>query len=209
MVASASIYAQALHQAWTANIDLASDTLNMALLGSGYTPNLTADTHWSDISSHEITGTGYTAGGVSLSSVSLAVTAANSWGVSWAASTAYGYGTIVIPASPNGLLYRCSTAGTSGSSAPAWPTTTGQVVTDGTAKWTCLSEAVMVFTSDTVSWPDATFSANYAVIYDAQSGTPSAEPLIIVNSFGVAQSPSAETFEVIPDPNVGWWVYQL
>ncbi|TLN23838.1 hypothetical protein FDZ71_02385 [bacterium] len=51
-------------------------------------------------------------------------------------STAYSLGAIVKPATANGFVYKCTTAGTSGSSVPTFPTAIGQTVTDGTAVWT-------------------------------------------------------------------------
>ena len=55
----------------------------------------------------------------------------------WAASTAYNVGDYVVTGTPtNGRLYKCTTAGTSGTSAPTWPTTAGGTVTDGTVVWT-------------------------------------------------------------------------
>jgi hypothetical protein len=52
----------------------------------------------------------------------------------WQATTAYVVGNYVRPTVDNNLMYRCTTAGTSGSSQPTWPTT--GTVTDGTAVWT-------------------------------------------------------------------------
>lgn len=54
----------------------------------------------------------------------------------WAASTAYSVGDYVLPTAPNGHMYKCTTAGTSGSTQPTWPTTNNGTVTDGTVVWT-------------------------------------------------------------------------
>lgn len=54
----------------------------------------------------------------------------------WAASTAYALGQYVQPTAPNGRFYECTTAGTSGTGEPAWPTSTGATITDGTVVWT-------------------------------------------------------------------------
>jgi Domain of unknown function (DUF2341). len=54
----------------------------------------------------------------------------------WVASTAYSAGTLVKPtAGSNSFFYECTTAGTSGTTEPAWPTTDGATVTDGTVTW--------------------------------------------------------------------------
>lgn len=42
----------------------------------------------------------------------------------------------VIPAAPNGRMYRCTTAGTTAAGEPAWPVTAGGTIADGTAVWT-------------------------------------------------------------------------
>lgn len=55
--------------------------------------------------------------------------------VAWAASTAYGYGALVRPSPRNGLLYTCIRAGTSGQTAPSWPTAYDDPVDDGGAQW--------------------------------------------------------------------------
>ncbi|MCX7805044.1 MAG: phage tail protein [Planctomycetota bacterium] len=55
----------------------------------------------------------------------------------WQASTGYTLGSYVKPTAPRGFRYECTQAGTSGASEPSWPTTVGQTVSDGTAKWTC------------------------------------------------------------------------
>lgn len=54
-----------------------------------------------------------------------------------AASTAYTLGTLVRPATVNGYVYKCTTAGTTAATAPTFPTVPGSTVTDGTVVWTC------------------------------------------------------------------------
>ena len=51
-------------------------------------------------------------------------------------STAVSLGQTTVPATPNGHMYRCTTAGTTGASEPTWPTGSGATVSDGTAVWT-------------------------------------------------------------------------
>jgi len=60
----------------------------------------------------------------------------------WAATTAYTVGNMVQPTTPNGYVYRCTTAGTSAGSEPTWPTADpGDTVADGTVVWTLVSAA--------------------------------------------------------------------
>jgi hypothetical protein len=55
----------------------------------------------------------------------------------WEATTAYVLGDIVQPVGGNGLIYKCTTAGTSDSGEPSWPTTgLGSTVVDDTVVWT-------------------------------------------------------------------------
>jgi hypothetical protein len=83
----------------------------------------------------------------------------------------------------------------------------GQTVADGGATWACAGDAAFVFTSASVGWTDATFSASYAVIYDAQSGSASTDPLIVLITFGTAQAPSGSNLTLLPDPALGWFVF--
>ena len=59
----------------------------------------------------------------------------------WAATTAFVVGDIrrstVLQAS--GLVFRCTVAGTSASTEPAWPTDIGSIITDATVTWQAVS----------------------------------------------------------------------
>ena len=56
----------------------------------------------------------------------------------WVASTAYSLGGIVKPTGGYaGCVYECTTAGTSGTAEPTWPTADGGTVADNTVTWTC------------------------------------------------------------------------
>lgn len=59
-------------------------------------------------------------------------------GTAWAASTAYVLGDKRVPSIglENGFIYECTTAGTSGASAPTWPIVEGATVADNTVTWT-------------------------------------------------------------------------
>ena len=59
----------------------------------------------------------------------------------WAGSTAYVVGDIIRATGlqASGLVFQCTTAGTSGSTEPAWPTDIGSTITDGAVVWTAIS----------------------------------------------------------------------
>jgi hypothetical protein len=53
-------------------INLATDTIRLALVASTYTPDLDVDTVWADVSANEVaTGDGYTTGGTALTGQTL------------------------------------------------------------------------------------------------------------------------------------------
>ncbi len=69
-------------------------------------------------------------------------------------SHAYTSGQYVIPVGGNGHIYKCTTSGTSGGTAPTWPTTAGGTVTDGTAVWTEQTLAILAGTNP----PEASYT---------------------------------------------------
>lgn len=178
------------------NIDWLSDDIRMALLTSAYTPNLAAHDFFDDVVANEISGTGYTAGGVALASKTITETAANSWAVAWAASTAYTLGRIVRPTTGNGFLYRSTGAGSSAASEPTWPTTIGATVVDSGVTWTCVGRAILQFDAADPSWANSTLTARYAVCYNRTPATDATRPLMGLFDFVTDQTANNALFQI-------------
>lgn len=69
----------------------------------------------------------------------LSYVSCNANAAAWAAATPYGAGAEVRPvAGNNGFCYYTIAGGTSGGAEPAWPTTIGNTVVDGTVTWICM-----------------------------------------------------------------------
>lgn len=77
---------------------------------------------------------------VSASNGSTATTRAN--------STAVTLDAYLVPSVSNGFYYRVTTAGTTASSPPTFPTTAGTTVTDGTAVLTCMGRVTLTAGTD-------------------------------------------------------------
>ena len=92
---SAKWYGQAIGKLLAKTIDLTSDDIRVALLKNTYTPDQDAHVFWSDVSAgtNEVTGTGYTANGVALTSKALTYDSATNKttfgaaNVSWTSAT--------------------------------------------------------------------------------------------------------------------------
>lgn len=104
-----AVYGNALELVHEGTLDLDTDSFRMVLVGTGYTPNQSTNTAWSDISANEISGTGYSANGNAITQTvtrsGLAVTF-DCDDQSWASSTLTGvaYAVIVKDADANGVL---------------------------------------------------------------------------------------------------------
>jgi hypothetical protein len=65
---ASKLYGQFLLKALNKEVDFDTDTIKVALLTSAYTPNQDTHDYFNDVSANEVTGTGYTAGGITLAS---------------------------------------------------------------------------------------------------------------------------------------------
>ena len=104
-MATAAIYSQIFDKAFNKECDLLSDTIKVMLTTSTYTPNL--DTHdYKDDVTNEVTGTGYSAGGATLGSMTFTYTgASNLWtfdaaDTSWTTSTITARYAVVYDSTP-------------------------------------------------------------------------------------------------------------
>lgn len=92
-MATTKTYGSLISKAFNKEIDFDTDTIKVALVSSSYTPNQDTHDYWDDVSTYEVTGTGYTAGGATLANKSVTYTGATNVtkfdadDVSWTSST--------------------------------------------------------------------------------------------------------------------------
>lgn len=162
----------------TPAFDYLTDDIRALLTTSSYSPNYATHDFKDDVT-NEVSGAGYTAGGLALSAKTLTVTAANDWAKQRANATAYAVNEVVRPAAANGFLYRCVVAGTSGGSAPTYPTTIGDRVVDGTVTWECAGVAIVVLDAADLVWDPSTITgARRVVVYNNTPATDATRPLL-------------------------------
>jgi len=193
-------YASGFTKVYNKEVDLDTDAIKVMLCSSAYTPDRAAHDYKNDIT-NEVTGSGYTAGGATLANVTVGYVAANSWAKARANTTAYVVGEAVRPATGNGFLYQCITAGTTAGSIPTYPTTIGGTVTDGSVVWECVGIGGIVFNCDDPTWDPSTISGvRFAVFYDSTPGTDATRPLLWLMDFETDQSSTSGPFTIQVDP---------
>jgi hypothetical protein len=154
-------------------VDLnANANLKLQLHTSTYTPGRNTHDYQDDLTNEVANGNGYTTGGKAVSNPAISVVASAS-ASAWAATTA------------------CVVAGTSGGSAPTWPTVIGTTVSDGTVTWLCAGVGYVKFDADDpAAWTSSTFTCRYGVLIDTTPGSAATNPLIGYLDFGGDVSPS-------------------
>lgn len=197
MAVSGKVYPKGMLNIMEGDIDLVSDTIKGALMTSSHSWN---DTHenWSSISANEASGTGYTAGGQTLTSKALSLVDSSTL-TAWQSSTAYALGDLVRKTTDDGHVYLCVDPGTSGGSEPTWVTDKFEDTTDNTVIWSEFGAGYVKWTSDQLQWTNSTITARYVIFYQSTSGL-----LIAQLDLGENMSSSGGNFTVTP-PGSGWF----
>jgi hypothetical protein len=103
---ASKLYGQFLSQALNKEIDWDTDTIKVALLTNAYTPNQDTHNYYDDVSGNEVSGTGYTGGGVTLTNKTNTYNGASNVivldadDVTWSSSTITARYAVVYDASP-------------------------------------------------------------------------------------------------------------
>jgi hypothetical protein len=91
---ASKLYGNFLLKALNKEVDFDTDTIKVALLSSSYTPDQDAHDYFNDVSTYEVSGTGYTSGGATLASKTATYDSASNVIVLDAADTTWSSSTI-------------------------------------------------------------------------------------------------------------------
>lgn len=100
------LYGQFIKQSFNKEIDWDSDTIKVALLTNSYTPDQDAHDYFDDVVANEVTGTGYTSGGATLTNktntynTSTNVIVLDADDVTWSSSTITARYAVIYDATP-------------------------------------------------------------------------------------------------------------
>lgn len=103
---ASKLFGSVVAKAFNKEIDLDTDTIKVALLSSAFTPNQDTQDYFDDVSTNEVTGTGYTSGGATLSGKSVSYNSSTNEftfdadDVTWASSTITARYAVIYDASP-------------------------------------------------------------------------------------------------------------
>lgn len=105
-MATAFMYGSALMKALNKEVDWDTDTIKVALATSSYTPSQDADDYWNDVVANEVSGTGYTATGITLTTKTIGYTSGTNVikldadDVTWSSSTITARYAVIYDATP-------------------------------------------------------------------------------------------------------------
>lgn len=100
------LYGQFIQQSFNKEIDWDSDTIKVSLLTNTYTPDQDAHNYYDDVSSYEVSGTGYTSAGLTLANKTNTYNAGTNVivldadDVTWASSTITARYAVIYDATP-------------------------------------------------------------------------------------------------------------
>jgi hypothetical protein len=104
---ASKLYGQFLSQALNKEIDWDTDTIKVALLTNSYTPDQDAHNYLDDVVANEVSGTGYTAGGLTLANKTNSYNSATNVivldadDVTWSSSTITARYAVIYDAAPS------------------------------------------------------------------------------------------------------------
>lgn len=106
---ASGVYTEMIYKALSGNLNLSADTIKCALMNSSHSYN-PENTVWSDVSANEISGTGYTSGGASMTGLSVTKDTTNhkvkfsANNVSWANATLTAYHAVLYDTTRSNTL---------------------------------------------------------------------------------------------------------
>ena len=80
----------------------------------------------------------------------------------WQPSTEFPANCTILSPNPNGFMYRCSSAGATGSTEPEWPTELNESVDDNDLEWTCIPADTVTGSISGITLPKLIVSDYYA-----------------------------------------------
>lgn len=118
-------------------------------------------------------------------------------------NTAINVGDTVIPTTPNGRLYKCVAAGTSGATDPTWSTVANGVTVDGTVTWQEQSTNIQ---NDIFSEPSGASYARASITSSLTNWAGTQGAGTTVASAGTTGQTSNNVAITFPTPGENWGV---
>lgn len=177
--------------------------LTVTLHTNSYVPDRVNHALVSNLTNELAAGSGYSTGGVTLGNPVVTMTVADSWSAVWSAGTTYRVGQVVRPTVGNGYVYQVTTGGVAGAGEPSWPTTIGECVTDGAARWSCAGRSMVQLDANNLAPGWTGFSGGpfrHVVLSDRLPVGAASQTLIGVWSYSSDQVGGSGDYDLVFDP---------